>query len=152
MTYTGIGILNPKTPQNVGTLLRTAFNLNADFIFMIGMRYKRRQASDTVAATLQIPFYEFDTFEDFNNHRPKGAQLVAIELDERAKSLDTFVWPKQSIILLGAEDNGIAPKYLARCQHIVQIPSNHCLNVSAAGAIALYHRNLQLATKPGIRI
>lgn len=145
MSYVGIGIFQPKTGHNVGTLLRTAVNLKADFVFVIGQRYKR-QASDTVKTWARIPFYEYSSFQEFNNARPKGAQLVAIELDSKAVPLDTFKWPKQAIILLGAEDSGIPQQYLDRCQHVVEIPTAQCLNVAVAGGIALYHRNLQLGT------
>lgn len=132
MPYVGIGIYQPKHSHNVGTLFRTACNLNANFIFMIGHRYKK-QASDTVNAQTKIPFYHYSTFEEFNNARPKGAQLVAVELDSKAVLLDTFKWPKQSIILLGSEDNGIPLRYLEQCQHIVEIPVSECLNVAVAG-------------------
>ena len=143
MSYIGIGIFQPKTGHNVGTLLRTAVNLKANFVFVIGHRYKK-QSSDTVKSYNRIPFYEYSSFQEFNEARPKGAQLVAIELDPKSVPLDTFVWPKQAIILLGAEDRGLPQQYLEKCQHIVEIPTAQCLNVAVAGGIALYHRNLQL--------
>ena len=39
--YFGIGCLNMKTAENYGTLFRTAQILGADFIFMIGSRFKK---------------------------------------------------------------------------------------------------------------
>lgn len=47
--YFGIGIYNPKTETNMGTLWRSAYNFGADFIFTIGMRYKK-MGSDTAKA------------------------------------------------------------------------------------------------------
>ena len=52
--YYGIGIYEPKTKDNVGTLWRSAHNIGGDFIFYIGRRYKK-QAIDTTKAQRNIP-------------------------------------------------------------------------------------------------
>jgi hypothetical protein len=41
--YFGIGIIGPKTPENVGTLWCTAHALGAAWIFTVGHRYSRRR-------------------------------------------------------------------------------------------------------------
>ena len=137
--YFGIGVYKPKTETNIGTLYRSAHSFGADFIFIIGKRYKK-QPSDTLNSTLHLPLYEFTTWEDFKEHLPKGCQIVCIELDERAKDLKTFCHPERAVYVLGAEDNGIPKEYL-KTHQIIQIKGGkYCLNVAVAGSIILYDR------------
>lgn len=137
--YCGIGIYNSKDPKNIGTLWRSAYIMGASFIFCIGKRYKH-QASDTVKSTRHIPFYEYETFDEFNSNRPKSCQLIAIELDENSTPIKEFKHPLQGVYLLGAEDGGLPKCILEKCQHIIQLPGEHCLNVSVAGSIVLFDR------------
>jgi len=140
--YFGIGILHGKTPMNFGTLFRTAQIMEADFIFVIGAKFKV-QASDTMNSSRHIPTFEFKDFHDFNTHRPHGCQLVGIEIDETAVPLKYFVHPKQVCYLLGAEDNGLTKEALAACQSLIVLPGKRSMNVSVAGSIVLYDRHVK---------
>ena len=62
--FFGIGILNGKTPENLGMLWRTAQNLGASFIFTIGKRYTN-QACDTQSAVKSIPYFHYENFYKF---------------------------------------------------------------------------------------
>lgn len=137
--YCGIGIYNGKTEANVGTLWRSAYCFNADFIFTIGRRYKK-QASDTVQAYRHIPLWHFDTFEDFHKHIPYDCQLVGVELCEGAKQLETFVHPERAIYILGQEDGSLPLTITKICQHLIKFTSRYCLNVASAGTVVLYDR------------
>jgi tRNA (guanosine-2'-O-)-methyltransferase len=137
--FFGIGCLNMKTLQNYGTLFRTAQIFNADFIFLIGARFKR-QASDTMASFRHIPLFEYKDFKDFNDHRPYGAKLIGIELIDSATHIKEFKHPKQACYLLGAEDNGLTKQAIEACQEIIYLPGERSLNVSVAGSIVLYDR------------
>lgn len=144
MSFTGIGIYQPKSEVNIGTLMRSAWNFGVNFVFTIGKRYKRR-ASDTPNVSAQIPCYHYLTFEDFLQYGvPFSCPIVGVELDPRSKKLTQFSHPKNSIYLLGAEDHGIPQSILDRCHQVVEIPDlKQCLNVSAAGSIVLYDRLLK---------
>ena len=127
--YCGIGIYNGKTEVNVGTLWRSAYCFDADFIFTIGKRYKK-QASDTVQAHRHIPLWHFDTFEDFHKHIPYDCQLVGVELCDGAKQLETFVHPERAIYILGQEDspNGKpAPDLFLLAAKKMGVPPAQCL-------------------------
>ena len=137
--FFGIGCLNMKTSENFGTLFRTAQVLNADFIFLIGTRFKR-QSSDTMKSWRHIPLFEYDNFEDFNKHRPYDCRLVGIELIESATPIKTFKHPKRACYLLGAEDNGLTKEAISACQEIVYLPGERSLNVATAGSIVLFDR------------
>jgi len=137
--YFGIGIQCAKTELNWGTLFRTAQLFGADFLFLIGRRFKR-QASDTMAAHHNIPTYDFTDFEDFNTHRPIGCRLIGIEMCREAIPLYEFLHPKRACYLLGAEDHGLTREAIEHCQSIVKLPGDCSMNVAVAGSIVLYDR------------
>lgn len=139
--FFGIGILNGKTPENLGTLWRTAQNLGASYIFTIGHRYKK-QAADTQQAIKSIPYFHYPDFEDFYNHLPKGARLVGVELTDDAVSLETFEHPRRCVYLLGAEDHGLTRLAIEKSHVMVKFNSISSLNVAVAGSIVMYDRGL----------
>ncbi len=140
--FFGIGIQNGKTPENLGVLWRSAQNLGAHFIFTIGNRYAK-QASDTHHAVHAMPYFHYDTFEEFYNNLPKGARIVGVEMDEQAQALEHFKHPRRCVYLLGAEDHGLSKIALQKAHHLVQFPSTYSLNVAVAGSIVLYDRTRQ---------
>ena len=137
--FYGIGVQQAKFEANIGTLLRSAVCLGADFVFVIGRRYQR-QASDTVASWRHIPLYLYDDLDDFAAHRPFDVPLVGVELAESAAPLESFVHPERAIYLLGPEDGSLSRDAMRMCQHIVQFQSAYCLNVAAAGTVVMYDR------------
>jgi len=142
--YCAIGIDHVKTPVNVGTLWRSAYNLGASAIFTIGRRYPQ-QGADTVKAWRHIPLFEFRDAEDLIEHLPYGCPLVGVEIDERSKPLQRFHHPERACYVLGAEDHGLTKEVADACHFLVEIPSNRCLNVAVAGSIVLYDRNAKTA-------
>lgn len=136
--YYGIGIYHTKTECNVGTLYRSAYQLGAAFVFTIGRRYKK-QASDTYNTTLHIPLYHYESFEQFQENRPQGAELVGVELDAKAKKIPGFLHPKRAVYLLGAEDHGLPPQIVSKCQHLVTLEGGS-FNVAVAGSLVMYDR------------
>ena len=137
--FYGIGIVGSKTPLNVGTLWRSAGILGASFMFTAGRRYPQ-QASDTIKAWKHTPMFEFDDTEALFTAIPKGCWPVAVEIDSRAKPLQSIAHPERACYILGAEDAGIPKSVLDRCPLVVSIPGDHCLNVAVAGSIVLYDR------------
>lgn len=137
--YFGIGIQNTKTEHNIGTLWRSASILGASFIFTIGRRYKR-QASDTMKSWKHIPLYEYETFDAFYKTMPYDCRLIGVELDKNSLPIKNFCHPERCIYLLGAEDNGLTREAIDKCHSLVQLPGEHCMNVSVAGSIIMYDR------------
>lgn len=137
--YCGIGIENIKTETNYGTLFRSAYVMGADFIFLIGKRFKR-QCSDTVCSYRHLPLFEFKDAEDFINHIPYDCQPIAIEITDDARDIANFIHPERAIYILGAEDGLISKDIIKHCKATVKIPTTHCLNVAVAGSIVLYDR------------
>ena len=137
--FFGIGIQNGKTPGNLGVLWRSAQNLGASFIFTIGNRYAK-QSSDTHNAVKAMPYYHYETFDDFFKHLPKGVRIVGVELDNRAETLETFHHPRRCVYLLGAEDHGLTNEAIEKSHFLIKFSSTLSLNVSVAGSIVLYDR------------
>jgi tRNA G18 (ribose-2'-O)-methylase SpoU len=137
--YFGIGILNNKTPSNLGTLWRSSFQLGADFIFVIGKRYSK-QASDTVKAWKNVPLFTWMDWEDFRSHIPYNCPVVAVEMGGHA--ISNFVHPERCIYLLGAEDSGIPDHIIQECSYTLSLPSvrTESYNVAVAGSIVMYDR------------
>lgn len=142
--YCGIGIYGTKNAANVGTLWRSAGVMGAAFIFTVGRRFPR-QTADTIKAWKHIPYFEVAALDDLPI--PKDCLLVGVEQSNHAKSLPTYKHPERAVYLLGAEDKGLPPSILAACNHVVEIPSDRCLNVASAGSIVLYDRNAKAAMR-----
>ena len=137
--YFEIGIYHNKTPMNLGTLWRSAYQLGAAGIFVIGARYKK-QASDTTQAWKHIPLREYNDFNHFQESRPYNCQLIGVEMGGR--SLSQYSHPERAIYLLGAEDHGLPNKVIDKCQAIISLDSlrTNSFNVAVAGSIIIYHR------------
>lgn len=128
-----------KTSMNYGTLFRTAQVFNADFIFLIGCKFKA-QPSDTMKSWKHLPAFIYKDFTDFNEHRPHDCRLIGVELINTATPIKEFKHPKQACYLLGAEDNGLTQEAIECCQELIYLPGERSLNVSVAGSIVLFDR------------
>ena len=137
--YFEIGIYQGKTPANLGTLWRSAYQLGAAGIFIIGERFKI-QSSDTYKAYKHIPLREFRDFDHFQDSRPYDCMLVGVEMG--GQSLSGYSHPERAIYLLGAEDTGLPEKVLSECQSVVSLESINTLsyNVAVAGSLVMYDR------------
>ena len=142
--YFEIGIYQGKTPMNIGTLWRSAYQLGAAGIFVIGKRYKR-QASDTLKTYRHIPFREYVDFAHFESCRPYDCPLIGVEMGD--DPLSRFDHPERAVYLLGAEDSGLPKHVMARCQRVVSLEAINTLsfNVAVAGSLVMYHRRFGTA-------
>lgn len=140
--YFEIGIYNGKTPANLGTLWRSAFQLGASGIFLIGHRFYK-QASDTVKAWKHVPLREYYDFNHFLSCRPYDCILVGVEMG--GKPLAKFHHPERAIYLLGAEDNGIPQRIMDECNCVISLEAvrTESYNVAVAGSLIMYHRQFQ---------
>ena len=97
-----------------------------------------RFETDTSASHRNLPFFRYDSLEDFR--LPTGCALVGIELIEDAVDLPAFHHPRMAAYVMGPELGSLSPAMLARCDHVVKIPTAFCINVAIAGAIVMYDR------------
>lgn len=142
--YFGIGVQGIHKEQNVGTLMRSAHSFGASFVFtlMPQVNVKEFRASDTSAAFNHVPYHQYDTLEDMKF--PKGCQTVGIELVENSIELPSFKHPLRAAYILGPEMGDLSPKVLDKCDHIIKIPMQFCVNVGVAGSIVMYDRLISM--------
>lgn len=141
--YFGIGAEGVSKSANVGALLRTAHAFGASFCFTLGTGFDARagRTADTSDTPAHVPLWRFNGAEDL--HLPKGCKLVGIEIHEDAAELPSFRHPLSAAYVLGPERSSLSPALLARCDHLVRIPTRFSLNLAVAGALVLYDRLLQ---------
>jgi len=134
-----IGLVNPKSPANVGMVMRAAGCYEAATVFYSGVRFERAQkfATDTKNAGNKIALVGVENLLD---DIPQDATLVAIELIEGATPLMDFVHPANAYYIFGPEDGSIKKELLDHCQHVVYIPTIGCMNLAATVHVVLYDR------------
>jgi tRNA G18 (ribose-2'-O)-methylase SpoU len=137
--FFGIGVYQPKTSHNIGTLWRTAYILGAHFIFIIDGKYNG-QSSDTQKTWSKIPFYKYKDFDHFYESLPHSTQLVGVEIHENSTPIRNFDHPLRAAYLLGAENNGLPNRVIEKCHHLIRLPGEHSLNVSVSGSIVMFDR------------
>jgi len=141
--YFGIGVDGISKAMNLGNLLRSAHAFGASFFFTLNAQVRLSEAqSDTSSASGHLPVYQFKTLEDFR--LPQGCQLVGVEITDEAVSLPSFRHPLRAAYVFGAERVSLSPAVLARCAHVVRIPTRFSINVGMAGAITMYDRMISL--------
>ena len=141
--YFGIGVEGVSKPANVGALLRTAHAFGASYCFSVGAGFDARasRSADTADTPAHVPLWRFDSVDAMA--LPQGCALVGIELLEDAAELPSFRHPLSAAYVLGPERSGLSDAMLARCRHVVRIPTRFALNLAVAGALVLYDRLLQ---------
>lgn len=143
--YFAIGGERTSKALNLGNLMRSAHGFGASFTFTIGATYKALEAhADTSKGQLHLPHYNWRNLDEMA--LPQGCVLVGIELVDDAIDLPSFRHPLRAAYVLGPEMGSLSPPLLARCQHVVKIPTRFCINVAMAGAIVMYDRVRSLAT------
>lgn len=142
--YFAVGAEGLSKRMNLGNLMRSAHAFGASFFFTVDADQTLRKAprSDTSKSPGHLPLFSWDTVDTMD--LPRGCQLVGIELTDDAIDLPSFGHPLQAAYVLGPERGSLSQDMLARCDHLVKIPTRFCINVATAGAVVLYDRHRAL--------
>lgn len=141
--YFAVGTDGISKPMNLGNLLRISHAFGASFFFTIAGRVRLADAmSDTSDAAGHVPVYQFGSAEDLR--LPQGCELVGVEITDDAVALPSFRHPLRAAYVFGSERLSLSQPLLARCRHVVKIPTRFSINVGMAGAIVMYDRMLTL--------
>ena len=139
-TYCAIGLSNPKSPLNVGSVVRACGCFSADHIFYTGSRYDRAEPfyTDTANRRGEIPLSNIECL----TAAPVSdtVRIVCIELCENAKPLTDYRHPQEALYLFGPEDYSLSQETIDRADDVVFIPTTGCLNLSASVNLVLYDR------------
>lgn len=137
--YFGIGAEGISKSTNFGNLLRSAHAFGASFVFTIGADDRAFETrSNTSRSETHLPVYRWRNLAEMQ--LPKGCSLVGTEILGDAVDLPSFPHPMRAAYVLGPERGELSPELIARCQHLVRIPTAFSLNVATAAAIIMYDR------------
>ena len=141
--YFGIGAEGISKSANFGALLRTAHAFDASFCFSVGSGWDARamRSADTADTPAHVPVWRFADVEAMT--LPAGCVLVGVEVLPDATALPSFRHPLSAAYVLGPERAGLSAAMLARCRHVVRIPTRFALNLAVTAALVLYDRMLQ---------
>lgn len=140
----GVALVSPQDPGNVGTILRTIDAVGADVLFLLEGGVDLYH-STCVRASMGTLFWKpvvQASFEEFTDWvKANGICLIGtsagVQTDYREIKLDSSPW----ILLLGSEQKGLSDEQIATCDVTVSMPMRgkvSSLNLSVAVGILLY--------------
>ena len=139
--YAAIGLHSPKTPANIGGVLRAAGCYGAAMVAVQGCRY-RRAATDTLAQHRHMPLVQTDNLHDVI---PFNAVPVAVELVPHARDITDYTHPETAFYVFGPEDSSLGASVLGWCRDVIYVPTDYCMNLAACVNVVLYDRMVKRA-------
>lgn len=134
-----VGLVDPKSPTNVGSVMRAAGCYQVDQVRYSGTRFERaaRYQTDTKDILAKRPPVPA---EQLLANLPDGMKIVCVELAEGATPLPQFVHPGQALYVFGPEDGSIPQTMIDQADHVVYVPTIGCMNLAASVNVLLYDR------------
>ncbi|WP_274882120.1 RNA methyltransferase [Vibrio harveyi] len=134
-----IGLYNPKSPTNVGAVLRAAGCYDAAQVRYNGTRYSRavKFQTDTQNSQERIQLVEM---EDLTANVADDVEIVCVELVVGATALPHFTHPENAIYVFGQEDGSLPQEMVDKAHHVVYVPTHGCMNLAATVNVVLYDR------------
>lgn len=138
-TYVGIGLINPKSPTNVGGVIRATGCYQATDIRYTGQRYQRavKFQTDTKNSQQNIPLIAVDHLLD---DLPENVNIVCVDLIEGATPLPEFQHPDNALYIFGPEDGTIDQSIVDKAHSVTYVPTVGCMNLAASVNVILYDR------------
>lgn len=139
--FCAVALVQPKTPANVGSVLRAVGCYGANLVIVEGERGKNSlitsNCTDTMKAWRHIPtLLTADIFDSI----PIGAVPVAVDLIPDAGSLVDFVHPQSAVYIFGPEDGTLGERHARLGMARVFVPTRYCMNLAATVNVVLYDR------------
>ena len=134
-----IGLINPKSPTNVGAVMRAAGCYQANNVFYTGQRYANAAKfnTDTQNIKEKIPLTAVDSIDE---SLINGVKVVCVDLVEGATPLPLFEHPEQALYIFGPEDGTIPQCIIDKADAVVYVPTVGCMNLAASVNVLLYDR------------
>lgn len=142
--FVSIGLTNPKSTSNVGSVMRAAGCYQVDQVLYSGSRYDRaaKMSTDTKKATTSIPLINIDNFgvDNLIDAVDSDTKIVCVDLIQGATPLPAFSHPEKALYIFGPEDGTIEQKIVDRADFVVFVPTVGCMNLAASVNVLLYDR------------
>ncbi|WP_426359995.1 RNA methyltransferase [Pseudocolwellia sp. HL-MZ19] len=138
-----IGLINPKSPTNVGAVMRAAGCYKANNVYYTGKRYENAAKfnTDTKNVKDKIPLV---AVEDITDAVPEHVKIVCVDLVEGSIPLPHFEHPENAIYIFGPEDGTIPQAIINKADAVVYIPTVGCMNLAATVNVLMYDRSVKL--------
>jgi len=140
-----IGLINPKSPTNVGAVMRAAGCYQIDGVFYTGQRYEKAAKfnTDTKNRVTSIPLTGVDSL--ITNILPE-TKVVCVDLVEGAIPLPEYQHPENALYIFGPEDGTIDQYIIDKADAVVYVPTVGCMNLAASVNVLLYDRLAKSST------
>ncbi len=150
-----IGLTNPKSPSNVGAVMRAAGCYSVDQVLYTGHRYTQaakfsgsKHNTDTQKAHDKIPLLAVEDFFNLKQtsisqqpeNPPPSTKVICVDLVEGATPLPHFQHPEQALYIFGPEDGTISQTVIDQADDVVYVPTIGCMNLAASVNVLLYDR------------
>ena len=138
-----IGLIDPKSPENVESVMRLAGNFRVDSVYYSGKRYPKAAKLKPCTVdmsrkvSLNIPLTQV---ADLIDDTPDDLKIVCVEFAENAILLPEYQHPKNTLYIFGPEDSTMSQQTIDRADDVVYIPTVSCMNLSATVSVVLYDR------------
>lgn len=138
-SHVSIGLTKPKSPTNVGAVMRAAGCFRVNAVYYTGTRYDRavKFNTDTKNANQTIPLSKVEHLLDCI---PDKAKIVCVEMVEGATPLPDYQHPANVIYIFGPEDGTIEQEIIDHADAVVYIPTVGSMNLAASVNVVLYDR------------
>lgn len=139
----GIGLVNPKSPENVGSVMRAAGNYRVGSVMYTGGRYAKAISYKSKSVSLSrkvgqnIPLAGVSCLV---GNIPEEMRVVCVEFAENAIPLPEYKHPEKALYIFGPEDGSISQQLLNRADAVVYVPTVGCMNLAATVNVVLYDR------------
>jgi len=137
--YAVVALVNPKSPANIGGVLRASGCYGASLVVLGGNRPYRLAGliTDTQKAYRHIPHIYSENVLDVI---PYDCVPIAVDLLPGAKPLPNYRHPERAFYIFGAEDATLGKAITDRCRDKIIIPTRLCMNLAATVNVVLYDR------------
>jgi TrmH family RNA methyltransferase len=148
------GLDEVADPGNLGTIMRTLDAVGAAGIFLIGSctdPYDPSAIRASMGAVFSLKFVKV-TVEEFSAFKTEATPFCVGTSDAAKEDYQSVRYPRDMVLMMGSERQGLKPELMAACDHMVSIPmsgKSDSLNLAVATGIMLYEiYNQQRRTKP----
>ena len=153
---TAVLLINPKTPYNVGSVIRACSIFDVPWLRWTGDRVTRaRNMQGLGSAKPRLPREE--RMKDYlgvdwqadehalDDFIAAGLTPVCVEVREAAERLDEFVHPERAVYIFGPEDGSVPKGVRTVCHRFVRIRTANRtpLNLAAAVNVVLHDRYIK---------